>query len=163
MNMNDVEEIINNSSNYIVKGMEEITIGGITLRGFSKYQFMWEVTTSKQPERAPGTGYIGNLDTISAFASAHAIITYDIMPITEYRKLRQYYLNETEEGFIPRKHFTATMYDSDYDRKITRDMYLATPNMPEYYIRVNNDGNAELIGVRNYIVELIDTNRDGNE
>lgn len=160
--MADFTDIINNSSNYVADEMSEITIGEETFSNFSSYKFMWEVTLSKQPERATGSGYMGNLDTISAFASAHAIITYDVMPITDYRRLRQFYLNETEEGFLPRKHFTATIYDSDYDRRITRDMYLATPSMPEFITRAN-DGKIELTGVRNYTIELIDTNRDDND
>ena len=163
MGMNGFEEVLNNSENYIADEMKEFSIEGETFIGFSKYQFMWEVTMSKQLERATGSGYMGNLDTISAFASAHATITYDIMPITDYRRLRQLYLNETSEGFLPRKHFTATVYDSDYNRKITRDMYLATPSMPEYYTRVDNDGKVKLLGVKNYTIELIGTNLEDNK
>lgn len=161
--MTELENIINNSSNFIADEMAEFSIENETYTGFTDYKFMWEVTLGKQPERAMGNGNMGNLDTISAFATPHAIYTYSVMPITDYRRFRQQYLNQTADGFLPKKHFTTSVYDSDYDRKITVDMYLATPSMPDYYTRVTEDGKVELLGVRNYTIELIGTNNDNNE
>lgn len=160
--MTTIKDIINNATNYVATEMAEFTIEGETFAGYSEYKFMWEVTLSKQLDRA-SNGNMGNLDTYPAFATPHATIRYDFMPITDYRRLRQLYLNETAEGFLPRKHFTATVYDSDYDRKITTDMYLATPSMPEYYTNTTDDGEVELLGVRNYTIELIGTNNEVDE
>lgn len=162
MDMTKFEEILNNSTEYIADGIGSFIIDGVTYNGYGDYTFFWENTLVKQPNRAQD-GSMGNLDTVASFVTAHMKATYSIMPITEYRKLMEQYLNKTNEGFLPRKHFSVTCYDPIYDEHITRDMYLATPETPKYVYRVEEDKKVSVIGVENYTVELIGTNIEDNK
>lgn len=149
--MNEFEDILNNSSNYVATEMAEFTIDGITYRGYSEYTFVWEKTYVKQVERSQ-SGSMGNLDTYPTFKTPHMTATYKIMPITDYRSIMKQFLAKNE--------FDVTCYDAVNDMKITRKMYFATPSAPKFITRTPKKGNVELLGVQDYTVELIGTNND---
>lgn len=149
--MNDLENIINNSSNYTADGIGSYKVDNVTYKDYGNYTFFWEKTYVKSPERS-GNGSLGNLDTYATFITPHLTVTYDIMTITDYRSIIKQYLSKNQ--------FTVTCYDPINNEMTTNTMYFATPSAPTYYYRTENDKNVEILGVRNYTVELIGTNND---
>lgn len=147
--MTDFENILNNSSNYTVEGIGSYTIDGVTYKGYGDYTFTWEKTYVKQPERS-SNGSIGNLDTYATFITPHLTVTYSVMTIDDYRSIMKQYLSKNQ--------FTVTCYDPINDTMITNEMYFATPSSPKYYYRTEENKNVEIVGVRDYTVELIGTN-----
>lgn len=148
--MSDVIEILNNRENYVADGMENFTVDGVTYTNYSKYNFIWEKSYVKSPERS-SNGSIGNLDTYSTFITPHMTATYSIMSIDDYRSIMKQYLEKNE--------FVVSCYDPIYNKTITARMYFATPSTPEfYYLPKEEGGSGDLIGVQNYTVELIGTN-----
>lgn len=152
--MTELENIINNASNYVSKGIDEYTVDGVTYKDFSACTFTWEKTYIKQPERS-SNGSMGNLETYPTFITPHLTVTYDLMTITDYRSIMKQFLSKNQ--------FTVTCYDPINNKMTTNTMYFATPSTPKYYYRTEDNKNVEIIGLRDYTVELIGTNNDGNE
>lgn len=148
--MTDLEEILNNRSDYIADGMAKFTVDGIEYTGYSEYTFMWEKTFVENPERSTN-GSMGNLNENNAtFNTPHMTATYSIMTINDYRSIMKQLLAKNE--------FIVTCYDPIYDKMTTNKMYFATASTPKYYTSNSSNGTVELLGVQNYTVELIGTN-----
>lgn len=147
--MTDLENIINNASNYVADGIGSYTIDGITYQNYGNYTFFWEKTYIKSLERS-SNGSMGNLETYSTFITPHLIVNYSTMAISDYRSIMKQYLSKNQ--------FTVRCYDPINDKMTTNTMYFATPQTPEYYYRTEGDNKVEVVGVRNYTVELIGTN-----
>jgi hypothetical protein len=148
--MNDIENIINNKSEYIADGMESFKIDDTEYSGYSKYVFVWERSYVTSPTRAKN-GSLGELDEQAAFNTPRLKVTYDLMPIDTYRKFKKQYLSKNE--------FNVTCYDTDFDEIITKKMYIAEPSEPEYLIREYNK-KLIIVGMKNYSIEVIGTNND---
>lgn len=152
--MNNVEEVINSKQNYIANGMSEFWLDEEMYTGNSDYTFIWELSYNKSPERAQG-GKTGDLDTnYTVFFTPHATITYSLMTIDDYRRFKQ--------QFNSKRQFMGKFYDVEYDRVITEQVYIATPNAPTLRTITNDDGTVSLIGVDNYVIELIGTDNLSN-
>lgn len=149
--MLDLENIINDSENYIAEDMDEIKIDEVPYNEYSEYTFTWEKTYVKSPERS-SNGSMGNLNELYAtFNTPHLTVKYDIMPIDAYRSVMKQLLSKNE--------FNVTCYDPIYNETITKKMYFATPSAPVYYCKTENNV-IKLLGVRDYTIELIGTNND---
>lgn len=152
--MNAVENTINNKANYEATGMAEFWLDNEKYTGNSDYTFIWELSYNKSPDRSQG-GATGDLDTnYSFFFTPHATITYSLMTIADYRRFKQ--------QFNSKRQFMGKFYDAEYDRVITEQVYVATPNAPKFRTITNDDNTVSLIGVDNYVIELIGTNNLSN-
>lgn len=148
--MTDLEDIINNSDNYVANGMGQYSIDDETYTGYKDYTFIWEKTYVQSPKRT-NDGSMGNLNDIYAtFVTPHMTVNYSIMTINDYRRIMKQYLEKNE--------FVVTCYDPINDKQTTNKMYFATPSTPTFYYLANDNGEVELLGVQNYTVELIGTN-----
>lgn len=152
---NGIEQLINNKSNYIADAMQKFSVDDITYSNYSEYTFAWEKSYVKSPTRS-GDGAMGNLDTYSTFVTPHMTAKYTLISIDDYRSIMKQYLEKNE--------FTVTCYDPIYDKETTNIMYFATPSTPTFWYvdSTDADGNAtvSLVGVRDFTVELIGTNRE---
>lgn len=147
--MTELENIINNSKDYVAVDIDKYIVDGIAYTGYGDYTFTWEKTFVKQPERS-SNGSMGNLDTYSTFKTPRMKVTYSFMPISSFRSMMKQYLDKNE--------FTVTCYDTIYEKPTTNKMYFATMSEPKYYYRVEDNKQVELLGVENYTVELVGTN-----
>lgn len=156
--MNRLEEILTHKEQYVVSGSDKYTIDGTEYRGFTKITFFWEKTYVNQPGRTM-SGAMGNLDTLSTFCTPHLIVDYDIMPINDFRAIMKLYNGQTTVGENPRNEFVVKCYDPIYERETENIMYLTTPKTPDYYTEILDDGRMAILGVKNYTIELVGTNR----
>lgn len=150
--LNKIEQTINESSNYVANGIDKYVVDGITYSGYGdNYMFTWKKTYPKSPERA-SNGNMGNLDTFATFKTPILRVTYPLMTITDYRNMMIQYLDKNE--------YTVTCYDNIHNKMTTNIMYYGDPADPEYWYRTTDDGKVEVLGVKNFTVELIGTNND---
>jgi uncharacterized repeat protein (TIGR02543 family) len=143
---------------YKAVDIDSVKIAGNTFKNYGQYQFIWEKSFFKQPERST-SGVIDNLDSYPTFLTPHLIIDFSVMSIDDYRKIMKLHYSANE--------FVVECYDPIYDEKIMVNMYFATEEMAKLYTiaqhRIKEDGSWEewidLVGVTEYKVELIGTNR----
>lgn len=134
---------------YETRTLDRIEIDGMVLQGYFEYSFINEKTYVKSPERA-ADGSIGNLDSYAWFLTPRLVVKYNYMHIEDYRKLMKLLLSKNE--------FAVTCYDIVLDKRVTHNMYFSTPEMPAIHQRY-----LEVLGVKNYTVELIGTNTNLKE
>lgn len=144
--------------NYVATDIHKIKIGGNTFTNYGDFQFAWEKSYVKSPERS-ADGSIGNLNAYTSFVVPHLIINFSVMSIDDYRKICMLDLEQNE--------FVVECYDPIYNRKFKGKMYFATPQMAKLFkiAKVRFDGErweeyVELLGVQEYTVEMIGTNAD---
>lgn len=140
-------------------GIDYVKIDGNKFTNYGAYQFIWEKTFVKSPERS-SAGVIENLNSYATFLTPHLIMDFSVLSIEDYRKIMLLHYSANE--------FVVECYDPIYNRKITVKMYFATEEMAKLYTiaqnRLLSDGQWEewvdLVGVTEYKVELIGTNSD---
>lgn len=144
--------------NYVATDIEKIVIGGNTFTNYGDFQFVWEKSYVKSPERS-ADGSIGNLNSYPTFVTPHLIINFSIMSIDDYRKIMRMDLEQNE--------FVVECYDPIYNKPFKGKMYFGTPQMAKLFkiakVRLNGDEweeFVELVGAQEYTVELIGTNND---
>lgn len=144
--------------NYVADGIDQVVIGGNTFTNYGDFQFAWEKSYVKSPERS-ADGSIGNLNSYATFNTPHLIINFGLMSIDDYRKIMRLDLESNE--------FIVKCYDPIYNRTFKGKMYFATPQMAKLFklAKIRFDGErweefVELVGVQEYTVELIGTNSD---
>lgn len=136
-----------------------VKIDGNTFTNYGQYQFIWEKTFVKEPQRS-GSGSLGNLNSYATFLTPHLIMNFAVMSIDDYRAIMKLHYDRNE--------FTVECYDPIFNKKIKVKMYFATEEMAKLYtinrMRESDDGQweewIELVGVQNYTVELIGTNNE---
>lgn len=136
-----------------------VKIDDSTFTNYGAYQFILEKSFVKSPERSSG-GSLGNLNSYATFLTPHLILDFSIMSIDDYRAIMKMHYEKNE--------FTVECYDPIYNRKIKAKMYFATEEMAKLFtinkMRFASNGEweewLELVGVREYQVELIGTNND---
>ena len=145
-------------SNYVAEGIDTVKIGGDTFKNYGAFQFAWEKSYQKSPERSAG-GVIGNLNAHTTFRVPHLIINFSVLSIDDYRALIRKDLEQNE--------FVVECYDPIYNKPYKGKMYFATPEMAKLRminrVRLNGEQWEDymfLYGVENYTVELIGTNAD---
>lgn len=144
---------------YEAVGIEKVVIDGNTFSNYGAYQFIWEKTFVKSPERS-ASGSLGNLNSYATFLTPHLILDFSIMSIDDYRAIMKLHYEKNE--------FTVECYDPIYNNTIKAKMYFGTEEMAKLYTinrkRLNSQEEwedwIELVGVREYKVELIGTNNE---
>ena len=125
--------------------LDRIEIDGCEIHGYFEYSFMEEKTYHEQPVRSQN-GEIVDLEDYTTFLTPRLIIKYNMMGIDDYRTLMT---------FLKTKNtFKVTCYDIVADRRVTHEMYFATPSMPMIYQKY-----LAVLGIREPSIELIGTNR----
>lgn len=175
--ISEIENIIRNRQNYratyeyngIKYSINTVIIDGYPLTGCASITYLTEKSFVKSPDRS-SNGSMGDLNNYATFLSAHLKMNFALMPITVYRKIM--------DMIYTKNMFTVTCYDVVYDRAITRKMYFATEELPTLWTIVEEINNAlistdgmvgnynyavcgdylDLCGVKDYTVEMIDTN-----
>ena len=166
---NSVYDILQrvNTDNYInsphrdyeAVDIDKVVIGGNTFKNYGAYQFIWEKSFIKSPERS-ANGTIDNLNSYATFLTPHLILDFSVMSIDDYRQIMQLHYSANE--------FIVECYDTIYNRKIKVKMYFATEEMAKLHTisqhRLLKNGKWEdwvdLVGVSEYKVELIGTNNN---
>lgn len=144
---------------YEALGIDCVKIDDNTFTNYGQYQFIWEKTFVKSPERS-ANGEIGNLNSYATFLTPHLILNFSVMSIEDYREIMKMHYSRNE--------FVVKCYDPIYNQTITAKMYFATEEMAKLYTIAQNrllpDGQWEewldIVGVTEYTVELIGTNND---
>ena len=144
---------------YEAVGIDCVKIDENTFTNYGQYQFIWEKTFVKSPERS-ANGAIGNLNSYATFLTPHLILNFSVMSIEDYREIMKMHYSRNE--------FVVECYDPIYNQTIAVKMYFATEEMAKLYTIAQNrllpDGQWEewldIVGVTEYTVELIGTNND---
>lgn len=149
-------EVINRE--YLARDIDKVIIDGDTFTNYGDFQFVWEKSYVKSPERS-ASGTIDNLDSYATFVTPHLILNFSVMSIDDYRAIMRKDLERNE--------FVVECYDTIYNERISVKMYFATQQMAKLYTiaqkRHNNsvwEEFVEIVGVQGYTVELIGTNSD---
>ena len=143
---------------YRATDIDKVIIDGDTFTNYGDFQFVWEKSYVKSPERS-ASGAIDNLNSYATFVTPRLVINFALMSIDDYRAIMRKDLERNE--------FVVQCYDPIYNRPVTAKMYFATPQIAKLHTiaRKRFDENAwedfvELVGVEGYSVELIGTNTD---
>lgn len=136
-------------ASYYKSKLDRIEIDGCEIHGYFEYSFMEEKSYMEQPVRSID-GSIENLDDYTTFLTPRLIIKYNMMNIEDYRTLMTFLKSKNT--------FQVTCYDIVADRRVTHEMYFANPQMPVIYQRY-----LAALGVQDYTIELIGTNRRTSE
>lgn len=136
-----------------------VTIDGDKYENYGQFSFMWEKSYVKPPSRSTGF-VISNLNAHATGIVGHLYLDFSLMSIDDYRSIIKKDLEKNE--------FLVTCYDPIYNKRISLNMYLATPERAKLRTIANrkrkNDGTfeewIELVGVEEYTIELIGTNTD---
>ena len=145
-------------SDYRAVDIDKVLIDKNPFTNYGDFQFIWEMSYVKEPKRS-GNGSIGNLNSYAVFLTPHLILNFSVMSIDDYRKLMQLH-------YSIREHIVEC-YDPIYNKKVTVKMYFATEQMAKLHTIARKRFNGaewedwiELVGVREYTVDLIGTNND---
>lgn len=130
--------------NYERTTLDRIEIDGEEIVGYFEYSFLEEKSYKTQPVRS-NDGSIQDLESYQTFLTPRLIIKYNMMEIEDYRKLMK--------KLKSKNTFAVTCYDIVEDKRVTHQMYLATPSMPIIYQRY-----LQVMGIQEYSIELIGTN-----
>jgi hypothetical protein len=143
---------------YKAVDIDKVIIDGDTFTNYGDFQFVWEKSYVKSPERS-ASGTIDNLDSYATFVTPHLILNFAVMSIDDYRAIMRKDLERNE--------FVVECYDPIYNKRISTKMYFATQQMAKLYTiaKTRFSGEAweeyvEIVGVQGYTVELIGTNAD---
>ncbi len=159
--MRTIEDILRMSpqerrTEYEAVDIDKLIIDGNEFANYGEYSFIWEKTFVKSPVRATGNGAINNMNSYSTFLTPHLKINFSLMGIDVYRKIMQLLYSKNE--------FNVTCYDIVYNRKIENiKMYFATEEMPKLWTiahKLQSGDYVELLGVKDYVVEMIGTNTE---
>lgn len=173
----EIENIIRNRQNYRATyeyngktySINTAIIDGYELTGCTSFTYLAEKSFVKSPDRS-SNGSMGDLNNYATFLSGHFKMDFSLMPITVYRKVMSM--------IYAKNMFTVTCYDTVHNRAVTKKMYFATEELPTLWTIVEEINHAlidsngmvgtydyklcgdylDLCGIKNYTVEMIDTN-----
>lgn len=136
------------------KKISEVKISGNVIRGYGAFSFINEKTLLKTPERS-SSGAMSDIQDIPSFVTPHLKIDFSLLFIDDYRKLMTLIYSQNEH--------IVSCYDIVEDKIVTNRMYFATEQMPKIYsiarqLQGQTEEVVELLGVRDYTVEMIGTN-----
>ena len=129
-----------------------ITGGGYYRRPFkgsatdSKYGWQ-ELAWRKSPNRTSGKFAFQNIDNIKVGLVARCELNYKYMNISDYMALRQILGRE--------KYFWVRFFDIDDGEWVEREMYCSENQINQLFTN-----GRQLLGVRDYSIKLVGTNRD---
>lgn len=143
---------------YKAVDIHKVVIDGNPFTNYGDFQFIWEMSYVTEPKRS-GNGSIGNLNSYAVFLTPHLTLNFSIMSIDDYRKIMQLHYSIKEH--------MVECYDPIYNQKIKVKMYFATEQMAKLHTIARKRFNGaewedwiELVGVREYTVDLIGTNNE---
>lgn len=134
-------------SKYTETQIDRIEIDGETIQGYFEYSFLEEKSYLTQPVRS-SDGTMECIDDVTSFLTPRIVIRYNMMNISDYRKLMKK-LNDTKKN----SHIV-TCYDIVKDERVTHEMYFAPTSMPIIYQQY-----LIALGIKDFTIELIGTNR----
>lgn len=139
---------------YEARDIAKVEIDGNTFTDYGAFSFLWEKSFSDEPTRSTN-GVMIDLDTVAWFVTPHLKIDFSLLSIDSYRQIMKLIYSKNE--------FVVTCYDVVYNTTISAKMYFATEEMPKLFTiarALNGEEWVELLGVEEYTVELIGTNRE---
>lgn len=143
---------------YVALDIDKVIINGNTFTNYGDFQFSLEKSYVKSPKRG-GNGAIGNLNSYATFITPRLIINFSVMSIDDFRTLVRTDLERNE--------FIVECYDHIYNKRRTAKMYFTTLQMAKLYtlnkVRYNKsewEDFIQIVGVRDYTVEMVGTNSD---
>lgn len=123
-----------------------------TYTGYKGYSFFWELTLASQPERSAG-GVI-DLTSNAYFITPHLRIDFSLISYQDFMQLRQQQLSKL--------YFNLTCFDTDFNRTITEEVYFHPDTLPNFVTmarKLNGEKWIEILGAKDYTIELVGTNR----
>jgi hypothetical protein len=134
------------------KEITSFTLDNQTYTGYKGYSFFWELTLATEPERSDS----GEMDltNIAYFLTPHLRIDFSLISYPDFKRLRQQQLSKL--------YFDLTCYDTDFGREITEEVYFHPDTLPNFVTmarKLNGESWLEILGAKDYTVELVGTNR----
>ena len=133
--------------------IDTITFDDIILTGYKAFSFIEEITYTEEPSRSIN-GTMSNLDNIPSFITPRLQIDFSLLTIDNFRN----FLDRVKK----KKEHRVTCYNIATNQVEEYSMYVAPLSMPKLFTLarvVNGQKKVELLGVRDYTIELIGTNR----
>lgn len=139
-----------------INGTQHITsftLDAETYTGYKGYSFFYELTLVAQPERSQG-GVI-DLSSNAYFITPHLRIDFSLISYDDFRRLRQQQLSKLT--------FNLTCWDTDNNRLLEgEEVYFHPDTLPNFQFmarRLNGEKWTEILGAKDYTIELVGTNR----
>lgn len=137
---------------YGSKQIKSFTLDAETYTGYKGYSFFWELTLVSEPERS--TGGVIDLTSNAYFITPHLRIDFSLISYEDFMRLRQQQLSKL--------YFTLTCFDTDFNRTITEEVYFHPDTLPNFATmarKLNGEKWVEILGAKDYTIELVGTNR----
>lgn len=134
------------------KEITSFTLDTETYTGYKGYSFFWELTLVSQPERSAG-GVI-DLTSNAYFITPHLRIDFSLISYQDFMRLRQQQLSKL--------YFTLKCFDTDFNRVIEEEVYFHPDTLPNFVTmarKLNGEKWLEILGAKDYTIELVGTNR----
>lgn len=134
------------------KQITSFTLDTETYTGYKGYSFFWELTLVSPPERSQG-GVI-DLTSNAYFITPHLRIDFSLISYQDFMKLRQQQLSKL--------YFTLKCFDTDFNRVIEEEVYFHPDTLPNFVTmarKLNGEKWLEILGAKDYTIELVGTNR----
>jgi hypothetical protein len=134
------------------KEITSFTLDTETYTGYKGYSFFWEIALVSQPERSQG-GVI-DLTSNAYFITPHLRIDFSLISYQDFMSLRQQQLSKL--------YFTLKCFDTDFNRVIEEEVYFHPDTLPNFVTmarKLNGEKWIEILGAKDYTIELVGTNR----
>lgn len=133
-----------------VAPIHNVTIDDKVFTNYQAFSFCWIKTLKEEPSRGDD-GSIPDLDNYVWFLTPQLKINFSLLSIDDYRALMKMIYSKNA--------FTVKCYDIVYEVETENQMYFAPEEMPKLYAITEALNSAPtLIGVQDYVVEMIGTN-----
>ncbi len=137
---------------YGTKNVTSFTLDTETYTGYKGYSFFWELTLVSEPERSQN----GEMDLTSNayFITPHLRIDFSLISYHDFMRLRQQQLSKL--------YFKLQCFDTDFNRMIEEEVYFHPDTLPNFKFmarRLNGEKWTEILGAKDYTIELVGTNR----
>ena len=121
--------------------------------GYKGYSFFYEVTLVSQPERSQG-GVI-DLSSQAYFITPHLRIDFSLISYHDFMRLRQQQMSKLA--------FLLTCWDTDNNCLLEgEEVYFHPDTLPNFVTmarKLNGEKWIEILGAKDYTIELVGTNR----
>ena len=135
------------------KYISEFKLDDQTYSGFKGYSFFWEQTLVKEPERSAAG--VTDLTSHAYFLTPHLRIDFSLISWNDFKRLRQQQLSKL--------YFTLECYDTDFGMPIKEEVYFHPATLPNFVTMartLNGEKWTEILGAKDFTVELVGTNRE---
>jgi hypothetical protein len=137
---------------YGTKNITSFKLDAETYTGYKGYSFFWELTLASEPKRS-SSGVI-DLSSNAYFITPHLRIDFSLISYSDFMRLRQQMLSKLR--------FNLTCWDTDFNKEITEEVYFYPDTLPAFQMmarKLNGEKWVEILGAKDYTVELVGTNR----